>query len=223
MILATTMEELAQQFMEHAPYIGVFIVLMLTGMGLPLPEDIPLLISGYLCHAGVAHLWLMIPLALVAVVGSDSGLFWMGRRWGHHVTRVPMLKYVLSESSLQRAERAFHRHGGKTLFVMRFVPGVRAAAFFTAGAFKLPFWKLLVFDGLAALISVPAWILLGWYLGEDIDKARAWGRDATGVALGLIILAIAAYAAFHYWRKRRATPARHVLQPSRTKHDNVAG
>src|SRR5690606_2757754 len=132
------MEELAAQLIEHGPYIGVFVVLMLTGLGLPLPEDIPLLVAGYLCYTGHANIWIMVPLALVTVVLSDAGLFWIGRTWGYRVTRLRWFNYILSEASVQRAERAFQKHGGKTLFLMRFVPGVRAAAFFTAGAFKLP-------------------------------------------------------------------------------------
>jgi len=209
------MEDLATTFIESAPYIGVVIVLMLTGLGLPLPEDIPLLIAGYICHMEMANIWIMIPVALVAVVGSDSGLFWMGQRWGHQVTRFPLLKYVLSEASLQRAERAFHKHGGKTLFLMRFVPGVRAAAFFTAGAFKLPYWKLLVFDGSAALISVPSWILLAYFFGEHIDEVKHWARNAGGIVALIIVLSVGAYVAFHYWRKRRTAVKHQVVQPKR--------
>lgn len=214
------MEELVQQILESAPYIGVFIVLMLTGLGLPVPEDVPLLISGYLCHQGLANLWIMLALTLVSVLGSDAGLFWMGRRWGHHVTRFPMLRHVLSESALLRAEKAFHKHGGKTLFVMRFVPGVRAAAFFTAGTFKLPFWKLLVFDGAAALISVPTWVLLGYFFGDNIDMVKNWGREASGLIGIALAVAVALYLAWHFWRKRKAAQQTRIVKP---QSDKVAG
>jgi membrane protein DedA with SNARE-associated domain len=84
----------------------------------------------------------------------------------------------ITPARVQRAEIAFDRHGGKVLFAARFFPGVRAVFFFTAGVCAVPFWRLLAFDGSAALIHVPALMLLGWYFSGHIDAVRRWEHGA---------------------------------------------
>ena len=70
---------------EQWPYLGVFAVLIAASLGLPIPEDIPLLTGGYLCHHGLAHPHVMICVGLVGVLGGDFILFSLGRRFGHHI------------------------------------------------------------------------------------------------------------------------------------------
>lgn len=183
-------------------------LLLAGGLGLPLPEDIPLLLSGYLCYKGLASLNLMLPLTFGAVLGGDSIIYLMGRRYGHLVSRIPFLKHHLSPERLARAQKSFHDHGGKTLFVARFLPGLRAPVFFTAGTFKVSFWKFLVFDGSAALMSVPLWVLLAYHFGGEIDMVRHWASDAQAVILGALVLLLIAGLVYHFFISKRpkATP-----------------
>ncbi|MCX5660499.1 MAG: DedA family protein [Planctomycetota bacterium] len=182
----------------------VVTLLLLGGLGLPLPEDIPLLLAGYLCYKKLASLELMLPLTFAAVVGADSFIYLMGRRYGHLVSRVPLLKHHLSPDRLARAQARFHSHGGKTLFVARFLPGLRAPVFFTAGVFKIPFWKFLVFDGTAAVLSVPLWVLLAWHFGDEIDSVRHWASDAQAVILGTLVVVIASGLVWHFFFSQHA-------------------
>jgi hypothetical protein len=67
-----------------------------------------------------------LPLHRYAIMGLISLIYLIGRRYGHLVSRVPLLKHHLSPERLARAQASFHSHGGKTLFVARFLPGLRA-------------------------------------------------------------------------------------------------
>jgi membrane protein DedA with SNARE-associated domain len=181
-------------------YIAIAGILVISGFGLPVPEDVPLLLGGLLCGLGYADVRVMAPLCFVAVLGADLVLYLIGRRYGHHVPKFPILRRYLTEARLAKAEAAFHAHGGKTLFTARFLPGVRAAIYFTAGAFKVPYWKILCFNGGAALLSVPTLVFVGYFGAKHFDKVS----KAVGVAQ-LIIAAVVLIAAtlFIVWRTRR--------------------
>ncbi len=109
----------------YMPYVVVLGLILLSGLGLPIPEDIPLILAGYLCYPGhgYADPWVLFPLTFLAVVGADVMVFVLGRRYGHHVPKLPLMRRFLTEKRLARTERLLHTHGGKFLFVARFMPG----------------------------------------------------------------------------------------------------
>jgi membrane protein DedA with SNARE-associated domain len=112
----------------------------------------------------------------------------------------------MTPERLAKAQLEFHNHGGKTLFVARFLPGLRAPVFFSAGVFKIPFWKMLAFDGTAALISVPTLVLVAYFFGSQIERVKhATAQVQIGVGVTLFVL----IAGVIFWkvRKRRKTAA----------------
>jgi len=190
------METWLAQFAENAPYIGIFGVLLLSGFGLPIPEDIPLILAGYLSAMGYADPWIMFPGCFIAIVGSDAIVFFLGRKYGHHVPRLPLLRRYLTEARLAKTERLLHENGGKFMFAARFLPGLRTPAIFTAGTFKVPYWKFLLYDGGAAALSVPTIMFLAYYFANEIQRVKKWVLEgqitaiAVIVALGLLIFFI---------------------------------
>jgi membrane protein DedA with SNARE-associated domain len=188
---------------HYTPYLGIILVLLISGFGFPMPEDIPLLIAGYLCHLGYANVWVMLPIAFCSVLSSDFMLFFIGRRYGRHVQNIPLLGRHLTEARFKRAEDFFHKWGGISLFLTRFFPGIRSAGFLSAGACKIPFWKLLVYDGAAALISVPLLVLAAWYFGDHIDQVLICsGRANMVITVSLVIAAIV--VGYLYFRRVKA-------------------
>ena len=172
--------------------VGIMLVLLVSGLGVPIPEDIPLLLGGFLCseHGGrLSHLSVMIPLTYAAVFGADLMVYGLGRRYGSHVIEFPVLRRIVAPSRLARAERAVHRHGGKMLAVARFLPGLRSGVFITAGSFRVPLWKMVVFDGSAALASVPLWVLAGYHFGENIPRILRYAAAAQGYLFALTAVA----------------------------------
>lgn len=193
-------EEWLRQFAPNAPYLVIFGILLATGLGLPLPEDIPLVIGGALCGATPGThpvLWIMLPGVMLCIVGSDVMLYFLGRWLGPSIHRHPILKRIVGNRNLARARVAFARHRAKFVFFARFLPGLRAPAFFTAGTFKMPFKKFLLWDGLAACLSVPPAVILGYIFHEKVGfvfEALSKGRTIGFVIIGAIILA---FIGFH--------------------------
>ena len=189
----------------YGAYLVVVGILLVSGFGAPIPEDVPLLLGGVACAMGLANIWIMVPVTFIAVLGADMIMWGIGRRYGQHVPNLPVIRRYLTRRRMRRAHLAFHRHGGKTLFIARFLPGVRATVYFSAGVFRIPCWKMLFWDGLAALLSVPAIVLAGYFGAQQFEKIKLWtGRIEIAIAV-VAVVAIALFIVFKL-AKRRVVP-----------------
>lgn len=184
---------------DKLPYLCVLAVLVAASFGMPIPEDIPLLTGGWLCYRGLAVLPIMIATGMLGVLTGDICLFFMGRRFGHHIVEHRFMRRIVKPSRLLLAEHLFEHHGIKIIFAARFLPGLRAMVFLASGVMKVPFWKFIVVNGSAACISVPMLVVLGWFFGAQFDQIKSDVRMVTNVVgfLGLIVLAIAVGLYFH--------------------------
>ena len=192
-----------ESFLEHFTYAGIFVVLFIAGLGVPIPEEAPVLAAGVLSSVGTTRWWIALPVCIVGVLAGDIALYWVGHHWGERVMNWSLVRRVLSPEREERLKRAYRRHAVKTIFAARHVMGVRAAAFLTAGIARVPFWKFLFADGLAAIISVPLGFGIAYFFTDQLDQVRAdVKRIERWVALaGLIVVAgLLVWAA---WRKGR--------------------
>jgi len=199
-----------ESLIEHLSYAGVVLILLASGFGLPIPEDLPLILGGYLCGKGNANIWIMVPVTLVAVLVADMIVFLIGRRYGHHVPRLPLFRTFLGEKRLAKAAKYFESHGGKTLFLARFMPGLRAPCYFSAGLFNISVWKMLMIDAAAAILSVPMWVLTSWYFAKtyDLETIKSWSLTAQVTLVLTIIAIVSALIGWRVLRGRRvASPA----------------
>ncbi len=185
-------------FLSKWSYFGLFMILIAAGLGIPLPEDIPLVAAGWLVYHGNADLWLMILAGLVGVMVGDSLLFSMGRRYGDHVVEHRWLKRVAKPWLIEKARQLYMDHGAKVIFAARFMPGIRAVVFLIAGVFRVPFWKFVLIDGTAALISVPVWVWVGAKFSKHLEAILEGARLGTVGIVGVLILALAIWGIYEY-------------------------
>ena len=159
---------------------GPFGLLLLCGLGLPIPEDVVLILGGALGELD-GRTWMKVSLVLyVGVVGGDSMIFFAGRHLGTRLLASSWLQRILPAPKQIKVEGLIERYGSMALFIGRFLPGLRAPIFFTAGSMKVSYLKFLFFDGFAALISVPVFVWLGHWLWlrfqddlEELNEALA--------------------------------------------------
>ncbi len=200
-------------------------VITICGLGLPIPEDITLLTMGYLTYLPLpdgsprpnASVPLASVMAFVACMAGDGIMFSIGRRYGLGIVSHRPFRWVLTPKRLEHARKVVQEHGPKMLFAARFMPGLRSVGFFTAGSLGIRYLTFLTFDGLAAALSVPAFIFAGWYWGADIDWAIAQVRRFEHGLLLLILLVIALVIAKAWWSRRReaaAAPTAKVAPPA---------
>jgi len=184
-------------------YLGLFGILLAAGLGVPLPEDIPLLASGWLVHHGQADLRLMMLTGLLGVMIGDTMIFTMGRRYGTRIIEHRWLRTIAKPWLLEKARQKYADHGAKILFAARFMPGLRSVLFLTAGVCKVPYWKFCLIDGIAALISVPAWVWIGFKFSARMEKIAGGTRVATYVIAALLVLALILWGFYEYYHSLR--------------------
>lgn len=180
---------------------GPFFVLILCGLGLPVPEDIVLVTAGALAEMD-GRLWVETSAIMYAgVMLGDSTIFFAGRYFGTRLRSSRWFQRGFSAKKQAKVELLFERYHSMVLFVGRFLPGLRAPIFFTAGSTRVKFWKFFCLDGLAALISVPFFVWLGHWLWRKfkddlseiervLSRTQTYSLMIAGIILLLVILAV---------------------------------
>lgn len=190
-------------FFTHYGYFAVFFVLLICGFGVPIPEDITLVAGGVISGLGYTNEHWMFVVGMAGVLTGDATMFLLGRFYDNTLLQWPLVARVVTPERFVAVQAKFEKYGVWVLFVARFLPGLRSPIFITAGVTRrVPFWRFLLMDGLAALISVPVWVYLGFLGASNRDWLLTWvHRGQTGL-LGLIGVSVVGGIAF-WWMKRR--------------------
>jgi membrane protein DedA with SNARE-associated domain len=176
-------------------YTLIFGVLLACGIGLPLPEDVALVTGGYLSFTGAVSFTLMLLVSFAGILIGDYLIFAAGRRYGNELAGTRWVHRLISDEKRLRCEATFAVHGQGLVFAARFLPGLRAVTYFVAGASPFPRWRFLLFDGLAACISVPVWLVLGRRLGRHLPQLLVWvERVHLALLVGGAVLVLAVVA-----------------------------
>ena len=196
--------EALQEFVNNFTYLGVFAVLLLGSLGVPIPEEMPIIAAAVMSHERIVRWWLALPVCLLGVLSGDMVLYWVGRRWGEQVLHWRMARLVLSPAREQWLKLAYRRHALKTVVTARHVMGLRAAAFLTAGSARVPFWKFVVADAGAALVGVPLAFGLAYFFTDQIKAIMAnvhRGEFWLGLA-GILTLLTLLVVGMWRWQRR---------------------
>lgn len=151
----------------------VFIWLLVGSVGVPLPEDVALITAGVLIHREVVDPTVAFAVVFAGVLGGDAILFFTARRLGPAAYETRLFRRLLPPERRARMEQAFQRHGGRMVFIGRHLAGLRAAVFAMAGINQLAPRRFFVWDALAACITVPLTVALGYFGSAHIDRVQA--------------------------------------------------
>ena len=199
-------------------YAFVFLVLLLCGFGLPMPEDVVLVTGGVLAwlssdldsasFGGMIRdpeLLAMVLVGLSGILAGDSVIFIAGRRFGHRVADFRPLRRIITPEKLELVEKKVRTRGNVVVMFARFLPGLRAPTYFTVGHARMPYWKFLLYDGAAALISAPLWVCLGFWFGSDLEQAAHVASQFSHYILLGVAVVLAALAL--RWLQARKAPS----------------
>ncbi len=181
-------------------------ILLLCGLGLPIPEDISLISAGYLAHLGTVHIHVVFLVCFVAVLGGDSLAFMLGRLFGTRLLATRFGHRYFSPRRQRRVRAYFRTYGSKVVFVARFLPGLRFSIFLSAGMLHVRPYVFIVYDLLAALVSVPFLVYSAWFFGDHIAHVIKWAKRSEYGILAVVGV-VAVYVVIKVYRKRRSRPA----------------
>ena len=171
-------------------YLAVFFGVMLESAGVPLPGETVLLASGALAHEGILDPGDALLFGILgAVTGVQIG-YWVGRKGGRpFVLRLGRYVFITPER-LGRAEIFFDRHGGRAVFLARFVTGLRVFGALVAGLSCMPWGTFALYNVLGGTVWATAAVSLGYFLWASIGLMEHWIGQFSLLLVAALVLAV---------------------------------
>jgi membrane protein DedA with SNARE-associated domain len=193
-------------WVQAGGYGALFGLLLSCGLGMPIPEDIPLIAAGILIRQGHMHFWIAAPLAWLGIMGGDTILYFLGFNFGEKIVKLPIIGKHVTLDRLRKAEEMFRKYGVVMVMVGRLFMGVRGAMVVTAGTSRFKYITFLLADGFAAVVSGGLFMWLGYWVGAFGPEMREKADELRGyIYIGAAVLAVA-ITVFYIWKERRKKP-----------------
>lgn len=190
-------------FYSSFGYIAVFGMLLLCGLGVPVPEDISIIAGGIISGLGYTNVHIMCIISFFGVLAGDVIVYSLGKYFGVQIFNRKIGKRLLNSSWYDRILKSFQKNGKMVLFAARFMPGLRAPIYLTAGITKFTgFWTFVLIDGFAALISVPIWTYLGYYGASNMDSLIKWMKNTKIGILIVLVVIVSVYFITKIFKKK---------------------
>lgn len=188
-------------YFEHTTYLGIFLVLAFFGHFIPIPVEIILVSMGYITALGYLKLYFVIPLGILGLLTGDALIFYMARRGSHLILKS---RKKFKPETIEKYEELMKNNSGKTIFLLRFIVGLRILSPLLSGSLNVRYSTFLFFDFLALLIYVPFLIFLGFHFHTNvlllISEVEIIRHVIFLLVASLVGLGISAYVWKKYFR-----------------------
>jgi membrane protein DedA with SNARE-associated domain len=178
----------------------LFVLIAMESAGIPLPGETALVAAGVLASRGDMGIFAVVSVAAVAAIIGDNVGYWVGRLGGRKLLQKSSLVDRHASRVLPWSERFFKRHGGKTVFLARFIAVLRVTAAWLAGISRMHWWQFFLWNAAGGIVWAVAVGLVAYYVGEA--AAAAIGRYGLIAGAAIFVLLVAGAFLFRLVRRR---------------------
>ncbi|MEN6406938.1 MAG: DedA family protein [Thermoguttaceae bacterium] len=198
---------MADFLLSPSSYLAIVLVLVLTGAGLPIPEEVPIIAAGILSSHGRMDPLVAFACCLIGAVAGDCVMYAIGYHFGRGVLQDHRwwARLITPEREAQ-VEEKFRRHGLKVFFVARFLILLRSPIYLTAGILRVSFKRFLLIDLVCATSVVGTFFGLTFWFGKDIMQWIRHVEVLLSVVAAIVLSGVGIYVWRRYRRKHAATP-----------------
>ncbi len=158
-------------------------------VGLVVPGETVMLLGGAVAGQGAIDIYLLIAIAWFSAWLGDTTSFFIGRRLGREFVLRNGPRFGIGHERFEKVEDYFSRHGGKTIFIGRFISLVRAFAPFIAGSSGMRYRAFVPYSVLGTGLWASAHILIGYFFSRSIESAAEYaGRGAFLLATTIVVV-----------------------------------
>jgi len=184
-------------FVDSYGLIALFVLVMLESSGVPVPGETALITAALLAAHGSLDIAAVIVVAATAAIVGDNIGYVLARVGGKRLLMRWSFIARHAEKAIPKGERFFEKHGGKTVFLARFVIGLRVFGAWVAGISKMPWPRFLFWNAAGGICWAIAIGLATYYLGKHVVEAvGSYGAIAVVAVIALAVLG------FLLWRRR---------------------
>lgn len=191
---------MTEAFVGQLGYLGIALALVLGGLGLPIPEEAPILLAAILSKSDKLWWPLAFSSCMAGVLAGDFIVYFLGYFYGEKVLSLRLTRKFLTRAREEQIKGYFHRHGIRILILGRFAVGFRTAAYLTAGILKLPTLRLFLTDLFAASLSTVLMFGLGYVFAHQIQTSL---DRAKYVLTASLAVALVSWLLYRYYKARR--------------------
>ena len=207
-------EQIIEFFQQYAyepniVYGAIVVLMVLSSFGLPIPEEVTLVSTGFLAYIGTQPEMYPPPfegaptvdaytaalVCLLSVFVSDYFIYLLGKNFGPRILQLEYFKK--NHESIDKVRKWIQKYGFWAAGIFRFTPGIRFPGHFSCGMMGVSGWKFFLVDGFAALFSVPTQVILVSIYGKEIIETF---REYTFMFVGVAVLCFAIYS----WKTLRS-------------------
>ncbi len=184
-------------------YTGLFFMLMGGAVGLPIPEDLPLILAGIVVQSGNAPFAAIFLVCYIAILLGDFIIYSIGRKFGPALFSKAWFQKRVSKRNIASIRVSLERRSLLMIFIARHLFYMRTVTFLTCGAVKMRPLRFVIADSIAALVSVPVMMSVGFFAAEHYEIVMKRARELSLIIPLLILIAYLFYK--HRQRKKVAS------------------
>jgi undecaprenyl-diphosphatase len=173
-----------------------------AGVGLVVPGETVMTLGGAVAGQGAIDVYLLIAIAWFCAWMGDTTSFFLGRRLGRGFVLEHGPRVGISHERFEKVEDYFSRHGGKTIFIGRWIGLIRALAPFIAGSSGMGYRGFLPYSVLGTGLWASAHIMIGYIFSRSIEAAADYAAKGVLILGTLIVLTVATVMATRFLRVR---------------------
>jgi membrane protein DedA with SNARE-associated domain len=188
-------------FIEQYGLLLLFLLVMMESSGIPVPGETALITAAFFAQQGRFNIGAVIAVAAAAAIVGDNIGYWLGRKGGRRLLMRwgPLARYA--ERALPRGEAFFARHGGKTVFLARFVAVLRIFGAWIAGMTKMPWRWFLLWNAVGGICWAVLFGLSAYFFSQAAVEAVArWGTIG---GLLVVVVGVVAFLGIRALERRR--------------------
>ncbi len=195
--------------LQHAPYLGILVLLILGTLGFPFPEDGILLLSGFLIAQGIMKPFPGLLIAYAGLITTDFLLYSVGKRYGRKLIEQKRFKPFILPVSLSRLEEKFEKWGSWLLLIGRLFWGLRTQILMAAGVMRMSRLKFLMTDGVSAFLTMTLWIGVGRWGGSHVKILKEEIIRIENIILVALAIMVPTAMFLRYYVRRKNRMAGH--------------
>ncbi len=188
---------------EQYPYAGLFLLLFLGALGLPLPEDMTLVLCGFLIANDVVKPLPALLLIYVIMFGLDVAFFYAGRKYGAEIVNRRAFRKIISAQRLSVLEQKVKRWGVLLIILGRHVIVLRTQLLIATGVFKMSPPKFLAADAITIPVTMAIMIGMGYAGGSSLQIVKKDVTRIEHVVFLAVIALVVLYLLYRFIKYRR--------------------
>jgi membrane protein DedA with SNARE-associated domain len=190
-------------FVQQFPYAGLFMLLILGGIGFPFPEDATLILCGFLISHEIVRPIPALAIVYSGILMTDFSLYLVGKKYGRAVINHRRFRRFLSPEKISRLEDKFRKRGILVILLGRQFVGLRAQIFIVAGITGMPALRFLAVDSITSIFTIFLMAGAGYIGGQSLQIIKNDITRVKHLAIFIFVIALAIYLLFRYFKARK--------------------